>query len=190
MDGSHFFLETGKTTYLATYHDASGQGPTEAVLLLDQSANTMMLHLGTSSQGTYVYSATKGTSCRAYAFRFKDGAGRTWTYPQNGRFITRGEGSCAEEYFAASIKMESSGGGRNLPIQMVGFPNRQLQFSPVAASSRLCVTDFWGRRLFAAPVCAGQTRIQLPVEMLPPPGLYFCSIGGGERGQAFRFLRL
>ena len=36
--------------------------------------------------------------CRAYRFRFRDAAGKTWRYPEGGRLLTTGEGGCEREY--------------------------------------------------------------------------------------------
>ena len=181
VGGTHLFLETGKTTFMASYYDASGKAPTEASLFLDQNTYTMALYLGTASQGTYSYITAKGTLCHTYAFRFKDGSGKIWTYPQNGRLATIGEGSCTQEYVATEV----SALRRSLPdrptIRYIGGALPSIELSTMIDLSQLHILDLHGRLVASLPVSAGANRISLPARTFLPSGLYFCTISAGGR---------
>jgi hypothetical protein len=95
--GSHI-LADGKITFLANF--AGAAPPREAKLELAGKTIALELAFGTRSNGTWRVTLPAGGECRAYRFRFRDAAGKTWRYPEGGRLFTTGEGGCEREYEA------------------------------------------------------------------------------------------
>lgn len=97
--GSHFFIETGKTTFFVNYFDSSGVVPTEVSCTIDGQKTAMVLAMGATDKGTYSLVQAKGTLCRQYYFScLRNGA--AFRYPEYGVLQTSGEGSCARDYIA------------------------------------------------------------------------------------------
>ena len=96
--GTHLFLETNKTTFMANYYDSLGRAPQTASVIINGTEQSLSLLLGTAGKGTYSFAGAKGSTCRNYYFSFRDNAGTLWRYPQNGALVTSGEGSCTAEY--------------------------------------------------------------------------------------------
>ena len=97
LSGSHI-LEESDITFLASF-DAE-RAPVEATLVLEGETIRMKLAFGSGPHGTWRVSQDATARCRTYRFRFRDAAGKTWWYPENGALLTTGEGGCAREYEA------------------------------------------------------------------------------------------
>ena len=96
--GAHFFMETGKTTFLANYYDSLGRTPQKTTVVIDGSLKAMALWLGSAGKGTYRHIDTKAAACRQYYFVFTDANGTVWKLPESGSYVTSGEGTCAQNY--------------------------------------------------------------------------------------------
>jgi len=97
VSGSHI-IEDSEIVFLASFD--SGSAPEEATLVLEGETIRMKLAFGSKAQGTWRVSQDTENRCRTYRFRFRDAAGKTWWYPENGALLTTGEGGCAREYEA------------------------------------------------------------------------------------------
>ena len=99
VSGSHLLDPDGRITFLASWHARNGRAPLEAVLEIEDEGDVpLALAFGTAASGTWRAVLDVDDECRAYRFRFRDVAGRTWHYPEGGRLFTTGEGGCAREY--------------------------------------------------------------------------------------------
>jgi len=96
VDGSHILFPSGSLTFLANYVDASP--PRSLVVVLEGSAVSMAVSLGTSSRGTRAATVAVGSGCRSYHFEAVDASGSPWRYPAAGEFRTHGERSCSEDW--------------------------------------------------------------------------------------------
>lgn len=92
--GCHFTPNSSTLSYAANYYDASGAAPKSASVLIDQKSQPMALHLGTPSQGTYLFSTTNDGKEHCYYFVFIDGSGNTIRYPQNSTLSTGQQPIC------------------------------------------------------------------------------------------------
>jgi hypothetical protein len=107
--GTHLFLGSRKsslahkTVFMANYYDSTGAAPTSPTLSLNGTDYAMTLYMGAAGKGTYVYIADSATSCRSYFFTFGKG-GATYRFPETGVLMTYGEGSCASDYSASSVR--------------------------------------------------------------------------------------
>jgi hypothetical protein len=108
VSGSHILARAGKITFLASYNAPNAGAPKEASLELEGAALPMALAFGTPKNGTYRASLPGSSRCRSYRFRFRDGAGRTWWYPESGKLLTTGEGGCSREYEAVAAGNRAS----------------------------------------------------------------------------------
>ena len=108
VSGSHIFSRAGKITFLASYYAKAAGAPSEASLELEGVAHPMSLAFGSRKNGTYRASLPGTGRCRRYRFRFRDGSGRTWWYPEGGSLFTTGEGGCTREYEAAAAGSKGS----------------------------------------------------------------------------------
>jgi hypothetical protein len=97
VSGSHVLFED-EILFLASFDAA--QGPSEATLILDGDAIRMKRGFGSEARGTWEVEKDLARRCRMYRFKFKDAAGKTWWYPENGALLTTGEGGCRQEYQA------------------------------------------------------------------------------------------
>lgn len=94
VSGSHI-IEDADIVFLASF---DGGAPEEATLVLEGETIRMKLAFGSKGQGTWRVSQDTANRCRTYRFRFRDPAGKTWWYPENGALLTTGEGGCTREY--------------------------------------------------------------------------------------------
>jgi hypothetical protein len=99
--GSHIKQGTS-INFLVTYYSSTNVAPQSANIVLAGTSVPLSLHLGTAARGTYRLSTPAGAACRSYHFEIRDSAGTLWRYPASGELRTFGEGSCAEDYTAAS----------------------------------------------------------------------------------------
>lgn len=97
VSGSHV-LGRGVITFLASFASRDDGAPEEAALVLDGKSMPMTLAFGTAANGTYRVTLPVDDECRDYRFRFRDGSGHTWWYPEGGKLLTTGEGGCTREY--------------------------------------------------------------------------------------------
>ena len=97
VSGSHV-IDGDDIVFLASF-DAPGAA-SEATLVLDGEAIEMKREFGTASRGTWEVERHAADRCRAYRFKFRDAAGKTWWYPEGGELLTTGEGGCTREYQA------------------------------------------------------------------------------------------
>jgi hypothetical protein len=95
VTGCHFFIETGKTTFLVNYSDSLA--PSEINCMIDNQTYPLTLALGSTARGTYSLVQTKASACRRYYFSCTR-SGERFRYPEYGMLITSGEGSCAADY--------------------------------------------------------------------------------------------
>jgi hypothetical protein len=101
VSGSHV-IEDEDIVFLASFDGVAE----EATLVLEGETIKMKLAFGSKAQGTWRVDRDAGNRCRTYRFRFRDAAGTTWWYPENGALLTTGEGGCAREYEARARRGE------------------------------------------------------------------------------------
>ncbi len=96
--GAHFLRDDNTTQFMATYADQTGYAPQKTEVIIDKEIFNLNLLMGAEEQGTYTVSCPTADDCRYYFFRFTNSDGNVWRYPQAGRLVTLGEGSCEEQY--------------------------------------------------------------------------------------------
>jgi hypothetical protein len=94
--GSHFFIETGKTTFFVNYSDLA-TAPSGVSCVIENQPYSMTRALGTSTRSTWTLVQERGTACRAYYFVCTRSVA-TFRYPEYGVLVTSGEGGCAADY--------------------------------------------------------------------------------------------
>jgi hypothetical protein len=67
-------------------------------VVVDGVSSAMAVELGNASQGTWFVTTPRSTACRSYYFTAVDADGGTWRFPASGKFRTRDEGTCVEEF--------------------------------------------------------------------------------------------
>jgi hypothetical protein len=94
--GTHFTPpnSSSKLDFLAIYYDKTGQAPSKAIIVIDETENSMTLSLGTASAGTYLYSRPKDNNAHCYYFKFTDGTGAVIRYPETMTLSTASDAVC------------------------------------------------------------------------------------------------
>ena len=99
--GSHLFLRSGTTTFMANFFDASGKTPSSATVTVDGAASALAREMGSGSRGTWSVDLPRAAACRGYFFTFTDGDGDLWRYPESGSLMTFNEGGCTQDFTTA-----------------------------------------------------------------------------------------
>lgn len=184
VSGSHLFLTANKITFMANYYDTTGQAPQSASVVVENVTYPMPLHLGVAARGTYDTAITLGTLCRTYYFSFKDDKGKTWLYPEKGRFATYGEGTCAKYYVPpesistetsvhnlppAAQRISASLSGRTLTLRIPAAlpPVRKMLLFSVAGKVVQIISPEQNER------ASSSIEYKIPVKSGIPPGIYF-----------------
>jgi hypothetical protein len=154
--GSHFFIETGKTTFFVDYFDSSGIVPTDVSCTIEGQKTAMALALGAAGKGTYSLVQTKGTLCRQYFFScLRNGV--LCRYPEYGMLSTSGEGTCTRDYFPPEslAVVVSALREHHEPAFQISFgENNRLRISglsPADYPATLRVIDVQGRTILFQP---------------------------------------
>ncbi len=94
--GTHFIPPNSSTKldFAAIYYDKTGQAPLKAIIVIDDTENSMTLSLGTASAGTYLYSRPKDNNAHCYYFKFTDGTGAVIRYPETMTLSTTSDEGC------------------------------------------------------------------------------------------------
>lgn len=94
VDGSHIFMTTGETLFLATWYAAAA--PKQLVVLVDGVASALKVDIGTAAKGTYSVALPRAAGCRSYYFIAIDAANKAYRYPASGVLRTMLEGTCLQ----------------------------------------------------------------------------------------------
>jgi Cysteine-rich secretory protein family len=94
--GTHFTPPNSSTKldFAAIYYDKSNLAPSKAVVVIDDTENSMTLSLGTVSAGMYLYSRPKDNNAHCYYFKFTDGTGAVIRYPETMTLSTASDAGC------------------------------------------------------------------------------------------------
>ncbi|HMA65982.1 MAG: CAP domain-containing protein [Fibrobacterota bacterium] len=95
--GTHFTPPNSSTKldFAAIYYDKTGQVPSKAIVVIDETENSMTLSLGTASAGMYLYSRPKDNNSHCYYFKFTDGTGAVIRYPETMILSTASDAGCS-----------------------------------------------------------------------------------------------
>lgn len=106
---SHVFIDNGMTTFMVSYFDAGGEGPSAVRLVLEGEEHEVPLALGAAARGTYILTLPTAQDCRSYFFTAIDSEGEEWRYPEEGFLLSYGEGACSESYASSVVRTRGRG---------------------------------------------------------------------------------
>jgi hypothetical protein len=179
--GSHFFIETGKTTFFVDYYDSTGVVPTDVSCTIDGQKTAMTLVMGSDGKGTYSLVQTKGTLCRQYYFSCTRN-GTACRYPEYGVLLTSGEGTCTKDYIApeslsvvVSPRIISSKTRLRIEFQgdnIIAISGLTLFDYPAT----IVIADLRGKTIAMQPLSAGGPRHFMRLPKIIGPGMYIASV--------------
>lgn len=105
--GSHFFIESNKTTFMANCFDKQNR-IMSVTLTIDNTNQEMTLLMGNKNRGTFATTLPKASDYRQYFFTVKLSDGSTFRYPEKGVLITYGEGNCTDDFSWNETKISIS----------------------------------------------------------------------------------
>jgi hypothetical protein len=177
--GAHLFLESGKTTFTASYYDSVLRAPPrEAAVVVEGVSTPLSLELGSAAKGTYSAAIARGTACRQYYFVFRDANGVNWRYPESASLVTYGEGTCAPVSEKGKPAAALSGVTAS-PNPSSGFAEIRCRFPSVKGPAVLSVHDAKGRQWLCRRFDSGV--FQCRWNSRAPAGLYIIRISCGGR---------
>jgi hypothetical protein len=174
--GSHFFLKTDTTSFMANFYDAAGTAPTEASVTVGGSKYAMAVDVGATGKGTYIKNLKKGTGCREYFFTFTTGSGTQSRYPEQGYLVTSGEGTCTMDYSPTQStielgRMANSAGQKSCRfwidnshaiLQMDGTDNIPIQTLLFQSNGRQVCAIQWAQNSMTNYQATGKHILSIP----------------------------
>jgi hypothetical protein len=95
---SHLLLSGNSTTFWLNYYAGSQQMPQRVDAIVAGTRVPLEKLFHDRPEGTYGASVPRSSTCRQYWFELTDTEGTTWRYPEQGAFVTFGEGDCENNY--------------------------------------------------------------------------------------------